>query len=351
MPNKLNYKLINILLSILIVCLLYSIKGLWLFILLKLCKVFFPFFIAFSIAYALYPNTKKIEKIGIPKWASIGIIYSILLSILIIICIRVIPLFYEQVILFLSNISVVITDISSKFKIDLRILQNYLSETSGMILKNIGIFISDGAINILNASINMVTNLIVILSSSIYFLWDMDKIRNNLKYNLKTKKKRIYKYALVLDSEINNYFNGLFKTIFIQFIEYTLAFFLIGHPNYLILGLLAAITTIIPYFGALIVNVLAIIIASIISKELLILTIIVCIICPNIDGYIIGPKIYGKTNKLPPLVNIFAVFTGGILLGFWGIVLSLPVAIIIMATYKFFKTDIDKGIINIKERI
>ena len=197
----------------------------------------------------------------------------------------------------------------------------------------------------------MITNLIVILSSSIYFLWDMDKIRNNLKYNLKTKKKRIYKYALVLDSEINNYFNGLFTTIFIQFIEYTLAFFLIGHPNYLILGLLAAITTIIPYFGALIVNVLAIIIASIISRELLILTIIVCIICPNIDGYIIGPKIYGKTNKLPPLVNIFAVFTGGILLGFWGIVLSLPVAIIIMATYKFFKTDIDKGIINIKERI
>lgn len=345
MSNKLNYKLINILLSILIVCLLYSIKGLWLFILLKICKVFSPFLIAFSIAYALYPIKKKIEKIGIPKWASVGIIYFVLLSFLIIICIIVIPLFYEQVILFLSNISAVVTDISSKFKIDLRILQNSLSTISDIILKNIGIFISDGALNILNASINIITNLIVILSSSIYFLWDMDKIRNNLKNNFKKKKKRIYKYALVLDSEINNYFNGLFKTIIIQFIEYTLAFFLIGHPNYLILGLLAAITTIIPYFGALIVNVLAIIIASIVSRKLLILTIIVCIICPNIDGYIIGPKIYGKTNQLPPLVNIFSVFAGGILLGFWGIVLSLPVAIIIIATYKFFKTDITKKLL------
>ena len=72
-------------------------------------------------------------------------------------------------------------------------------------------------------------------------------------------------------------------------------------------------------------------------------------ICPNIDGYIIGPKVYGKTNQLHPLINIFAVFAGGILGGFWGIVISLPITIILIATYKFFKEDIDNKISVIKE--
>lgn len=350
MNNKLNYRLINILLVILIVCLLYAIKGLWLGILTKLIAVFFPFLIAFAVAYALYPYSKKLEGYGLPKWLSMGIIYFILLGFLVIMCITVVPLFYDQVVLFLSNISAVITDISSKFEIDLGILQQSISSISTNILKNIGTYISDGAINVLNASINVITNLIIVVAASVYFLWDMDSIRKNLKSKLKKTRTRIYKYVKRLDIEISNYFNGLFKTIIIQFVEYTVVFALIGHPNYLILGILAAITTIIPYFGALLVNILAVIIASVVSTELLILTILVCIICPNIDGYIIGPKVYGKTNQLPALVNIFAVFAGGVLGGFWGIVVSLPVAIIIIATYKFFEEDINQKIVNIKEK-
>ena len=127
-------------------------------------------------------------------------------------------------------------------------------------------------------------------------------------------------------------------------------FLIIGHPNYLVLSILASVTNIIPYFGGLLVNILAVIIAAVVSPKLLILTIIVCIVCPNIDGYIIGPRVYGKTNQLPALVNIFAVFAGGVLAGFWGILVSLPIAITLITTYKFFENDINKKVSNIKER-
>lgn len=350
MENKVNYKLVNILLTIIIICLLYLIRGLWLGILEKIVAVFFPFLVAFAVSYALYPYSKKIEAYGLPKWLSIGIIYFILFGFLIIMCLTVVPLFYDQVVLFLSNISAVITDISSKFEVDLGVLQQSISSISGNILNNIGTYISDGAINILNASISVITNLIIVVAASVYFLWDMDKIRTNLKVFLKKTKLRLYKYFKRLDVEITNYFNGLLKTILIQFIEYLIVFALIGHPNYLILSILAAITTIIPYFGGLLVNILAVIIASVVSTKLLILTILVCIICPNIDGYIIGPRVYGKTNQLPALVNIFAVFAGGVIGGFWGIVLSLPVAITIIATYKFFREDINQKLVTIKEK-
>lgn len=348
--DRINYKLLNLLLIILIICLLYWINGLWIGIFEKIIAIIFPFLLAFAVAYALYPICKKLTNCGFPKWLSIGVIYFVLIGFTILMCILVVPMFYDQVVLFLSNISAVITDISSKYEIDLGILQTSLSDISTTLLKDIGTHISDGAIGLVNASINAVTNLIIIVIVSVYFLYDMDGIRTWLKTRLKRKKNRSYAYVKRLDKEVNNYFSGLLKNILIQFFEYTIVFFLIGHPNYLILGILAAVTTIIPYFGGLIINILALVIASVISTKLLILTGIVCIVCPNIDGYIIGPKVYGKTNQLHPLVNIFAVFAGGILGGFWGIVVSLPIAIIIIATYRFFKEDINNKIVVIKEK-
>ena len=351
MENKVNYKLLNILLIVLIICLLYLIRGLWLGIIAKIIAILLPFIVAFAGSYALYPYTKKLENYGLPKWLAMAVIYFIIIGFLILIGITVVPMLYDQTVLFLSNISAVITDISSKYEIDLGVLQQSISTISTDILKGVGSYISSGAINILNASISVITNLIIIAAVSVYFLWDMDNIRLGVKKLLKKQKGRMYQYVKRLDIEIDNYFNGLFKTILIQFIEYTIVFKLIGHPNYLILSILAAVTTIIPYFGGLLVNILAVIIASVVSTKLLILTIIVCLICPNIDGYIIAPKVYGKTNQLPALVNIFAVFAGGILAGFWGIVISLPVAIIIIATIKFFKEDINNKIVTIKEKI
>ena len=350
MENKVNYKLVNILLIVIIICLLYLIRGLWMGILSKIIAVIFPFLIAFAVAYALHPYCKKIENIGLPKWLAMAVLYFIIIGFVVIMGITVFPLLYDQVVLFLSNITAVITDISSKYEIDLGVLQQSISSVSTDILKNVGTYISDGAINVLNASINVITNLIIVVAVSIYFLWDMDKIREVVKEKLLTSNKRVYKYVRRLDVEVNNYFSGLIKTIIIQFIEYTIVFLLIGHPNYLVLSILAAVTTIIPYFGALLVNVLAVIIASVVSTKLLILTILVCIICPNIDGYLIAPKVYGKTNQLPALLNIFAVFAGGVLGGFWGIVISLPITIILMATYKFFKEDINNKIVTLKER-
>ena len=42
------------------------------------------------------------------------------------------------------------------------------------------------------------------------------------------------------------------------------------------------------------------------------------------------------------------MFAGGIIGGFWGIVVALPVAIVLIATYKFFKEDINTKIDKIK---
>lgn len=347
--NKINFKLVNLALIVLIICMLYSMNNVWVGIISKLFSIIFPFLLGFAIAYALYPFVEKLEKNSFPKWLAVFIVCFITFGFVILMCIIVVPMLYDQILLFVNNITIFLTDMSDKYELNLGTLETSITDISSSIISSLGKYISDGAINVLNTSISVLTNLVIIVCVSIYFLLDMDKIRGYIKKKFKNRKNKIYLYLKRLDREVSNYFSGLGKNIIIQFFEYTILFFLIGHPNYLILGILASVTTIIPYFGGLLTNILALLIASVIDAKLFIMTLIICIVCPNIDGYIIGPKVYGKTNELHPLVNIFAVFAGGIIGGFFGIVIALPTAIIIIATYKFFKEDITDKIEEIKE--
>ncbi len=348
--NHINYKLANIVLVILIIVLLYAINGLWLGIFNKLVQILFPFVIAFAVAYALYPLVKKLQEAGLPKFLAVFTVCAITIGLLITIIILVVPVLYDQVLQFLSNIMTFLSDFGQRYELNLGMIETSISDISKDIIRNLGSYISNGAINILNAGISAISSFAIISCVAVYLLVDMDKIRYHIKKSLKKERRKIYNYIKKLDEEVSKYFIGFGKNILVQLVEYTTIFFLIGHPNYLILGVLASFSTIIPYFGGLIVNIIALLIASVISSKLFYLTLAVTIICPNIDGYIIAPKIYGKTNKIHPLVNIFAVFAGGILGGFWGIVISMPVAIIVIATYKYFKPDINEKIGEMKER-
>lgn len=348
MKDKLNYKLLNILIIVAIVCLLYSISGLWLGIVSNIFKIIAPFALAFALAYVIYPLVKKLIDAGSPKWLAILTVCILGVGSLLVIIILTVPLLYEQILLFLSNISVFLSDLSTKYEINFGALQSALTDFSTNIISNIGSSISNGAISAVNASVNVLTNGIVVVCAAVYFLIDMNKIRNSIKRYFYEKNRKTASYLKKLDEELTKYLGGMGLNIVIQMIEYTLAFLIIGHPNYLILGILSGISAIIPWFGGFLVAVISLLVSSVISTKMFILTAIICIVCPTLDGNVIGPKVYGKTNSLHPLLVIFAVSAGGIIAGFWGIVLSLPVSIAIKTTYNFYKKDIYKKVRHIK---
>lgn len=348
MKDKINFKLLNILIIVAIVCLLYSISGLWLGIVSNIFKIVAPFVLAFALAYVIYPLVKKLIDAGSPKWLAILTVCILGVGSLLVIIILTVPLLYEQILLFLSNISVFLSDLSTKYEINFGSLQSALSDFSTNIISNIGSSISNGAISAVNASVNVLTTGIVVVCAAVYFLIDMDKVRSGVKKYFYDKNRKTASYLKKLDEELTKYIGGMGLNIVIQMIEYTLAFLIIGHPNYLILGILSGISAIIPWFGGFLVAVISLLVSSVISTKMFILTAIICIVCPTLDGNVIGPKVYGKTNSLHPLLVIFAVSAGGIIAGFWGIVLSLPVAIAIKTTYNFYKKDIYKKVRHIR---
>ena len=351
MNDKVNFKLLNLLLIIAIVCLLYFIKDLWIGIVVNIFNILAPFLLAFALAYVIYPLVSKLIDSGAPKWLAILTVCILGFGSLFLIVILTVPLLYEQILLFISNISMLLSDLSMKYELNFVGLQSSLSDFSSNIISNLGNSISNGAINAVSSSFNVISTGIVVICAAIYFLIDMGKIRTSVKKYLNRKNRRTALYLMKLDDELTKYIGGMGKNILIQVVEYTLAFILIGHPNYLILGILSGLSAIIPWFGGFLVAVISLLVSSVISTKLFLFTVVICVICPILDGNVIGPRVYGKTNKLHPLLVIFAVSAGGVIGGFWGIILSLPIAIIIKTTYLFYRKDIDRKIQFIKKKV
>lgn len=340
--NRLDYKLINILLIILMIYLIYQTHDFWLRGFKILIDIIFPFIIALAISYALYPILKKLMDYNVPKGAAIFIIIFSILSILICLFILIIPTIFSQIDDILGSIISFLKKISLDYNINFYGKEETLNKTFNNVLVNISENISNGAVNVISISLNYLTKIFIVFAATIYFLIDMDKIRLEVKKLLKRKSKKIYRYVIILNEEMTKYLSGFFKIMLISFFEYLIIYLVIGHPNYLMLGALASIGNLVPYFGGVFTNIMATITALAVSDTLFIKTLIILIIFSMVDGYVINPWIFGKTNQVHPLAVIISVFAGGILFGTIGIIISLPVAIILLATYKYFKEDIDK---------
>jgi predicted PurR-regulated permease PerM len=349
--NKLNYKLLNILIFAIIIYIVLLTSNYWMIVVSKIASIAIPFIIAFAIAYSFYPIVKKLRGKGLSNGLSVTIVAGSVIFVFTVLLIITVPLLYDQLIILSQSIASVISDIQTKFAVNLGDFSKTVDGILNGLIESLGQMVSNGAGQLLNNSIGFLSNTIIILILSIYFLADMEKIRREVKKLLMRDKKhkRLFSYVKTVDNQLVNYLLGLVLFMAIHFVEYSVLFLIIGHPNWLLLGMLAAVTTIIPYFGGLIANIIAVILASVVSLPLFIATLVICLIFPNIDGYVIQPKIFGKTNNMSAFATIFAVVAGGSLFGIPGIIIALPAYIILSTTFNFFKEDIYAKLEDIKD--
>ena len=349
LKNRLDYKLVNLALVAGIIFLLYQTGNLWIGVTGKILAISMPFIFAFVVAYAFYPALKFLQKKGIPKSLAVFIIIAIIIGIFAVTAILIAPLLFDQLSSLFNNIISFLKEMSVNYDWNVGPLQDSLSKTFKEIIVSLGKYASDGALSMIGMSLSVISSILIAFSAFVYFLIDMDRIRSSVKHFLNRTSKKGFRYVQTLDHEMHNYLSGFVKIIFISLIEYTLAFYVIGHPNALLLGFLAAVATLIPYFGGITVNCIAVVTAFVSGPTLFIKTIIAFMVLSSIDGYLINPLVYGKTNQVHPIAVILSVFAGGILFGITGIIISLPTAILLIATYKFFKEDLFDKYVDYKE--
>ena len=312
-----------------------------------------PFILAILIAYIFYIPSKKVElfyrksKVNFIKNRARGLsvltIYIIAILIITIIINFVLPSisksivelfnslpgYYENAIQYIDNLP----PDSILNKIDIKsIISNLQNIDISQFFKIESITgYAKGVIDFAGIIFDLFVTIIV----SIYLLLERTEILNFAK----KLTSSIFKSNVT--KKINNYFRKT-NEIFYKFIySQVLDAFIIGilisialsimNVKYaVLLGLMIGIFNIIPYFGAIVASVIAIIITIFTGGfgQAIIMAIVV-IILQQIDANIINPKIVGSSLKLSPILIIFAVTVGGAYFGILGMFLSVPIVAII----------------------
>lgn len=318
---KLNYKLVNLFLAIasffLILKLIPESIGLF----EHISPIITPILISFLISYMLYLIYKFLPN-KINKNIKILIVLFILLIVTIVFIFKLIPILKKELTFLADMISYITKNIPKRINVSNNI-SIYLEKSLSNISNNIYKITSDVILN----SINTIKTVIFVITLSIFIFIGMDQIKEKLYLLLKKTKYECLIKNILLD--ISKYFKSLGIIMIIEFIEYTFVFFIIGHENYLLLGFLMSISSLIPYLGNTIVNILSILFSLRISRICFILTVTATLLLPILDAYVVDPKIIKSTLKINQIKIILVSILLNLIFGAIGFILAVPTIIII----------------------
>jgi sporulation integral membrane protein YtvI len=297
----------------------------------------YPFLIGLFLAYLLNPAVCYLEKKNIRRaWAIISV-YIILFCVVVIggskllaIFIRELQSFALDLPFMIDNINKLLTIIQSQYQnsalpyylriaIDdaLLLLENEMQEFIGQVV--------NGIIKLISHSIGLAISPIL----AFYLLHDWYKIKGEILALLPSGwRAELVSFFRDVDKVLGGIIRGQLIVACIIGMFVTIGLYLLQVKFALIIGILAALFDVIPYFGPIIGASPAVMLAILESPWLTLKVILLFFIIQQIEGNIIHPKIIGENIGLHPLTVIFFVFVGGEVAGLIGMLLGVPIVAI-----------------------
>ena len=119
---------------------------------------------------------------------------------------------------------------------------------------------------------------------------------------------------------------------------------LIGAPMAISLGVLAMLLTFVPYVGAIISAIPAVLLAFTKSTDMAMYVVLVYLVAHVVEGYIVVPLIQHKLVYLPPAMILAMQFIMELFAGTVGVTFATPLMVVAMVLIKklYFKQDWDE---------
>lgn len=179
---------------------------------------------------------------------------------------------------------------------------------------------------ILSGTIGGLTTLVLILAYFFFFLFYREKYETFfLKIRGENDKPEVKEVMSSIQKVAVKYIGGRFLAILILAVLNSIGLLIVGAKNAILLGIMTALFTFVPYVGTLVGGAFAagtVLITQSASSALTLLGILAFI--QMLDEYLVEPFIVGGNVQLSPLAVIVALVIGGLLWGVPGMILFIP---------------------------
>jgi predicted PurR-regulated permease PerM len=284
--------------------------------------------VAFFLALGLEPAASWFVNHRLPRWAATTLVFVIFLALMAGFVGAAIPPLAEQTHQLITEAphylqlaqdhSSAIGKLNDRFHLQQRIT-DAVNGSGGSALS--------GVIGAGTAVFGAVTDTLIVVVLTVYFLFDLPRIRTTL-YRLvpHTRRPRAILIGDEVFAKVGAYVLG---NVLISVITGGATFVwltVFGVPYPLLLGIFVGLLDLVPVVGSTIAGVVVALVALTVSLPVCIATIVFFVAFRLIEDYLLVPRIIGRAVNVPALITVVAVLIGGAVLGIVGALVAIPIA-------------------------
>jgi predicted PurR-regulated permease PerM len=192
---------------------------------------------------------------------------------------------------------------------------------------------------------NFGVTLFGILFVAVYLMVDVRKVKATFLKTVPTHYRHDARDLWEAFGEsLSRYLGGLVFVVMIQGVLATVALYLLGVRYAILLGVWVSLTAIIPYLGAFLGGIPAVIVALVFGSSIFesstttaILTIVAYVLIQQFEGNFLTPRIQGQALQVHPILVLLAVIAGGELAGLAGVIFAVPALAVFRVLFDFFR--------------
>ena len=307
--------------------------------------ILLPFVVGIALAYILNPLVSIMQRLRIGRGWSTAIVLLAVFGAIIGIVLLVAPLITSQIVGLAQGLPEYIAALNDLVQKTLPALIEWLGpERTAQLEASLVQFVSNGSELIYNLTAQVAQSGLTVLNTlafiiltpvvAFYLLLDWEGMVKGIDDLLPREHRREIRTVLdQIDRSMAGVFRGQGSVILVLTVYYAAALSLTGLNFGLVIGLMTGLFSFIPFAGFLSGFVLSMGIALVQFGPagnwwFVIIVFLVYMVGQFLEGNVLYPKLVGQSININPVWLMFALFAFGLLFGFVGLVLAVPLAAI-----------------------
>jgi predicted PurR-regulated permease PerM len=175
--------------------------------------------------------------------------------------------------------------------------------------------------------VGALANVLLVLVAAIYFAIDPCVYRRGLAMLFPPDQhQRVLSALDAAGNVLRHWLAGQFVTMLLVAAVSMLAYWSIGLPSPIALGLVAGLFNFVPYLGPVLSAIPPLLFALSMDTQTLLWTLGAVVAIQQFEGNVVTPLIQRRAVSLPPAVGVFAIVVFGVAFGIVGVFLAVPLA-------------------------
>jgi predicted PurR-regulated permease PerM len=304
-------------------------------------SILLPFVAGMALAYLLDPVADRLETMGASRLVATFLILILFIILFILALILIVPILSGQLSDLIQRIPDYVTRLQAVFaNTESQWVQELIGESSVNIRENLNTLLQQGAgwLSALLASIwnsgkallDIISLFVITPIVAFYLLLDWDRMVETVESWLpRDHRSELGGLATDINGAIAGFVRGQGAVCLILGIFYAAGLTISGLNFGLLIGMFAGLVSFIPYVGSILGMILAIGVALVqFWPDYTWIALIFGIFAVGqfVEGNILQPKMVGQSVGLHPVWLMFALSAFGVMMGFTGLLIAVPVA-------------------------